>query len=109
MNNLNEIRKAIHALTNRDDLEEVYHAYRARMSALRVDAARQWDVGDRVTFTARGRTVECTIIKVNIKTVTVKEDDEMGTVTGPDGVPRQMMLPGVSWRVSPELLTKKED
>jgi len=72
-------------------LEELRNLNLAVVEAIRAretDVARDFQVGDRVSFRAKdGRTITGTVAKINLKTIKVRSIDTM-------------------WAVSPSLLTR---
>lgn len=72
----------------RSELKQINSAVVATMRAGEAEVATQFRIGQRVKFIGRqSRTVFGTVIKVNLKSVKVKADEN------------------VTWKVSPSLLT----
>ena len=71
---MNNVQTAITAIrnTNRDELNQIIEAVKLQQNFLARNSARQFMIGDAVTFTGRGgRSVVGTVAKVNPKTIVV--------------------------------------
>lgn len=78
------------AKMEKQDFDIVAQIYKNAQRNLQSTVAQTFKVGDTVTFNAKGRVVEATVLKVNRKTIKVKENK------GAD----------FRWSVSPTLLKK---
>ena len=89
MNNINEIIQAVQNITNEEELQAlnsfIVDKLRLIHSQKQFAAAVQFKIGDQVRFDSRRGPVEGTVIKINKKTIHVK-----------DGM--------TTWKVSPSLL-----
>jgi sulfate adenylyltransferase subunit 1 (EFTu-like GTPase family) len=88
MNNFATAITAIHKMDN-DQLNAVIRAVKDRRTYLARLKANSFQVGDTVSFAARGMQVVGTVTKVNTKTVAVKQNNSFTT-----------------WRVHASLLKK---
>jgi hypothetical protein len=88
MNNFATAITAIHKMDN-DQLNAVIRAVKDRRTYLVRQTTAAIQVGDVVSFAARGQQVVGTVTKVNIKTVAVKQNNSFTT-----------------WRVHASLLKK---
>jgi hypothetical protein len=88
MNNFATAITAIHKMDN-DQLNAVIRAVKDRRTYLARLKANSFQVGNTVSFAARGMQVVGTVTKVNTKTVAVKQNDNYTT-----------------WRVHASLLKK---
>lgn len=71
------VQAAIQAIRNcntSEELNELYEAIKLQRHFLNVQSTRALRAGDTVEFTAHGRQVRGTVLKVNRKNVKVKED-----------------------------------
>ena len=83
--------KAILAIDNMDDLRDAMSAINVRQRELQRYAALRFSIGNWVQFrTKTGKMVKGQIIKINQKTVKVKETDSFTT-----------------WTVSPTMLSRQ--
>lgn len=83
--------KAILAINNMEDLREAMSAINVRQRELQRNAALSFSVGNWVQFrTKTGKTVKGQIIKINQKTVKVKETNSF-----------------TNWTVSPTMLSRQ--
>lgn len=73
MKTLNEILAAIHTIQDQNDLRAINDAVKLRFTYLARRSVQKFAVGNTVRFTARGKTVQGEIVKVNQKNVKVKE------------------------------------
>jgi hypothetical protein len=74
MNNFATAITAIQKMNN-DELNAVVRAINDRRTYLARQSANTFQVGDRVSFAARGMQVLGTVTKINIKTVQVKQSN----------------------------------
>ena len=88
---MNTVQTAVTAIRNMDsnELNQVVEAIKLRRTYLARQKAGTFQVGDTVSFAARGMQVVGTVTKVNIKTVAVKQNNAYTT-----------------WRVHASLLKK---
>jgi putative ribosome biogenesis GTPase RsgA len=89
----NRVTRAVEQIYQMDanELNQVVEAIKLKRTSLARQATRSVIVGDTVSFSARGRTVVGKVTKVNIKTLSVREDRN-GSVT--------------NWKVSATLVNK---
>lgn len=84
---IKEINKGIMQLDNYNDLKEVYKSYMKRANELHDNFLSGFKGGDIVDWEHKGRTYRGEIIRINPKTVSVRELGE-----------------GFKWRISPQSL-----
>ena len=83
--------KAILAINSMEDLKEAISAINCKQRELQRYAANSFSVGNWVQFKSKsGKTVKGQIVKINTKTIKVKETDSFTT-----------------WTVSPSLLSRQ--
>lgn len=83
--------KAILAIDSMEDLKEAISAINCKQRELQRYAANKFSVGNWVQFKSKtGRTVKGQIVKINTKSIKVKETDSFTT-----------------WTVSPSLLSRQ--
>ena len=83
--------KAIFAIETFEELREAMNALNAKQRELQRYTANKFSVGNWVQFKSRtGKTVKGQIVKINTKTIKVKETDSFTT-----------------WTVSPSLLSRQ--
>jgi thiamine monophosphate synthase len=70
--------QAIHQLSN-DELDKAFEAIKLRRNYLTRQKATMFRVNDRVSFAARGMQVLGTVVKVNPKTIHVRQDNSFTT------------------------------
>jgi hypothetical protein len=89
----NRVTRAVEQIYQMDanELNQVVEAIKLKRTSLARQATRSVIIGDTVSFEARGRMVVGKVTKVNIKTLTVREDRN-GSVT--------------NWKVSATLVNK---
>lgn len=89
----NRVTRAVEQIYQMDanELNQVVEAIKLKRTSLARQATRSVIIGDTVNFEARGRMVVGKVTKVNIKTLTVREDRN-GSVT--------------NWKVSATLVNK---
>jgi hypothetical protein len=90
----NRVTKAVELIYAMDSAEitQIVEAIKLKRTHLARQATRAVTIGDVVSFEARGRTVTGTVIKVNQKTLQVRE------------APRGNLL-GTNWKVTASLVT----
>lgn len=74
MNNFATAVTAIHKMDN-DELNRVVEAIKLRRTYLARQKTATFQVGDRVSFAARGMQVVGTVTKVNVKTIQVRQSN----------------------------------
>jgi len=83
--------RAILAINSMEELKEAISAINVRQRELQRHAANSFSIGNWVQFKSRtGKTVKGQIVKINSKTIKVKETDSFTT-----------------WTVSPSLLSRQ--
>lgn len=88
----NRVTRAVEQIyqMDSDELNQVIEAIKLKRQHLARQAVRTVLVGDTVTFSARGRTVVGKVLKVNRKTLQVREQGAVSTL----------------WKVSATLVSK---
>jgi hypothetical protein len=76
MNNFATALTAIHKMDN-DELNAVVRAIKDRRTYLARQKAVTFQVGDTVSFAARGMQVLGTVTKINVKTVQVRQNNSL--------------------------------
>lgn len=81
---IEEIEEAIYKLNTKEDIEQIAEAIRLKR---RTFMMRQFRIGDTVTWDYRGKEHKGKIMKINRKTVNIRENN------------------GRDWRITPNYLT----
>jgi hypothetical protein len=91
----NRVTKAVELIYAMDSAEitQIVEAIKLKRTHLARQATRAVTIGDVVSFEARGRTVTGTVIKVNQKTLQVREAPRAGGFTS------------TNWKVTASLVT----
>ena len=91
----NRVTKAVELIyqMDTDELNQIIEAVKLKRTHLARTMTRSVNVGDTVTFEARGRTVTGKVTKVNTKTLQVREENTNG-------------FSSTNWKVTASLVQK---